>query len=280
MEILQREWEYFLLLCEAGSMTKAAELLGLQQAALSKSIKKLEEAIGKKLFIRLGRGVKPTEYGLLLERELRALQEIWEERMEQGLSQVESLAGVYSLAIHPTVAMSSLASSFSEVTEPHPHLKCELVFTTSKEALRKVVAHEVDLAVVVKPEAHPELVIKPLHKEKVFLYEGEKATKEAEEVQVLYYHPDMVSLSQVLKKYQKWQKVPIANYEVLAQIGQYSRGLTLLPEPVAQRVGGLKPVSKAIGDVPLALIYRYDRLKTKGFEYLKENLYQKIKERN
>lgn len=279
MEILQREWEYFLLLCEAGSMTKAAELLGLQQAALSKSIKKLEEAIGKKLFIRLGRGVKPTEYGILLERELRSLQEIWEERMEQGLSQVESLAGVYSLAIHPTVAISSLTSSFSEVLEPHPHLKCELVFTTSKEALRKVVAHEVDLAVVVKPDAHPELIIKPLHREKVFLYEGEKVA-EKNDIQVLYYHPDMVSLSQVLKKYQKWQKVPIANYEVLAHIGQYSQGLTLLPEPVAQRVGGLKPVSKAIGDVPLALIYRYDRLKTKGFEYLKDTLYQKLKEKN
>lgn len=261
-------------------MTKAAELLGLQQAALSKSIKKLEDSIDKKLFIRLGRGVKPTEYGLLLEKELRALQGIWQERMEQGLSLVESLAGVYTFAIHPTVAISSLAPVFSKVLEPHPHLKCELVFSTSKEALKKVVAHEADLAVVVKPEAHPELIIKPLHREKVFLYKSnisDKGVKAQQEAKILYYHPDMVSLSQVLKKYQKYKKIPIANYEVLAHIGQKSAGLTLLPEPVAKRVGGLEPVSKAIGDVPLALIYRYDRLKTKGFEYLKSSLYEELK---
>jgi hypothetical protein len=95
--------------------------------------------------------------------------------------------------------------------------------------------------------------------------------------QSFYYHPDMVSLGSVLKKYQKWHKVPIANYEVLAHIGQGAQGLTLLPEPVAKRVGGLKAVGKAVGEVPLALIYRYDRLKTPGFEFLKKSLYEKMK---
>jgi DNA-binding transcriptional LysR family regulator len=275
MEILQREWEYFLLLCEAGSMTKAAELLGLQQAALSKSIKKLEENIDKKLFVRLGRGVKPTEYGLLIEKELRSLQDIWQSRMKEGLSHIESLAGAYSLAIHPTIAISSISKSFAKVLEPHANLKLDLIFSTSREALKKVVAHEVDLAVVVKPEQHPELVIKPLHKEKVFLYQGSKLKTDAEEI--LYYHPDMVTLGQVLKKYQSWRKVPVANYEVLAHIGQRAKGLTLLPEPVAERVGGLVPVGKAVGEVPLALIYRYDRLKTAGFEYLKESIYRELK---
>lgn len=274
MEILKRDWEYFLVLCEAGSMTKAAELLGLQQAALSKSIKKLESSIGKTLFVRLGRGVKPTEYGLLLQDELRSLQERWQERVEKGLSQVESLAGYYSMAIHPTVAISSLAGVYAEIMEPHPQLHCELVFSTSREALKKVVGHEVDLAVVVKPEEHPELVIKPLHKEKVFLYQGDGARETTE---TLYYHPDMVSLGKVLKKYQKWHKVAIANYEVLAHMGQSAGGLTLLPGPVAERVGGLSPIGKAVGEVPLALIYRYDRLKTPGFEYLKKGFYEGIK---
>lgn len=276
MEILQREWEYFLLLCEAGSMTKAAELLGLQQAALSKAIKKLEDNIGKKLFIRLGRGVKPTEYGILLEKELRSLQDIWQTRMKEGLSHIESLAGSYSLAIHPTIAISSLSKSFAKVLEPHDNLKLDLHFSTSREALKKVVAHEVDMAVVVKPEQHPELVIKPLHKERVFLYEGIRNKKAS--VNILYYHPDMVTLGQILKKYQSWRKIPISDYEVLAHIGRKTLGLTLLPEPVAERVGGLKPFGKAVGEVPLALIYRYDRLKTAGFEYLKESLYRELKE--
>lgn len=139
-----------------------------------------------------------------------------------------------------------------------------------------MVAHEVDMAVAVKPEEHPELVIKPLHKEKVFLYKGSEV-RDGKDLEVLYYHPDMISLSKILKKYQKWQRVPISNYEVLAHMGRTSRGLTLLPSPVAERVGGLKAVGKAVGEVPLALIYRYDRLKTPGFEYLKKSFYQKMK---
>lgn len=274
MDILKRDWEYFLVLCEAGSMTKAAEILGLQQAALSKSIKKLEASIEKTLFVRLGRGVKPTEYGLLLQDELRSLQERWQERVETGLSQVESLAGYYTMAIHPTVAISSLAKIYAKVMETYPQLHCELDFSTSREALKKVVGHEVDLAIVVKPDEHPELVIKPLHKEKVFLYQGDLRDPE---VETLYYHPDMVTLGSVLKKYQKWHKVPIANYEVLAHMGQRACGLTLLPEPVAKRVGGLNAIGKAVGEVPLALIYRYDRLKTPGFEYLKKGFYEGIK---
>lgn len=271
MDILLREWEYFLVLCEAGSMTKAAEVLGLQQAALSKAIKKLETSCGKNLFVRLGRGVKPTEYALLLEKELRAVQNTWQDRVQEGLSQIESLAGSYSLAIHPTLAISSLAKVYSEILEPHKHLKLDLDFCTSREALKKVVSHEVDLAVVVKPDPHPELVIKPLNEEEIFLYQGKNLDQE-----VIYYHPDMVSLSKVLKKYQSYKKVAVADYEVLAHIGVRSGGLVLLPEPVATRVGGLKPYGKRQGVVSLALIYRYDRLKTNGFEYLKSQLASKL----
>jgi len=272
MEIIQREWEYFLLLCEAGSMTRAAELLGLQQAALSKAIKKIEGQVGKKLFIRLGRGVKPTEYGSLLQKELSWLQEQWSERLKEGLSDIENLAGVYKLAIHPTVAISTLTGGLSDLFEDNPFLEIDLIFSTSKEALRKVVSHDVDFGVVVQPEEHPELIIKPLHKERIFLYEGKKQTSET-----LYYHPDMVSLGKIIKKYQKWKKVPIANYEVLSHVGANSRGLTLLPEPVALRTKGLKPVGKPVGEVPLALIYRYDRVKTRGFEFLKKELYEVLK---
>jgi DNA-binding transcriptional LysR family regulator len=81
---------------------------------------------------------------------------------------VESLAGHYRLAIHPTVAISSLAGVYADVLEEHPQLKCELIFSTSREALKKVVSHEVDLAVVVKPEDHPELVIRPFIRKKFF----------------------------------------------------------------------------------------------------------------
>jgi len=268
MDVLQRECTYFLLLCEAGSMTRAAELLGLQQAALSKAIKKLEDQIGKKLFIRLGRGVKPTEYGALLQKELSWLQSAWQERIQEGMESIENLAGVYKLAIHPTVAISCLSKGLHELVEENPFLQVDFHFMTSREALKDVVSHDVDFAVVVKPASHPELVIQPLHTERIGLYEGEKGGSS----EVIYYHPEMVLVEKILKSHKNWRRVPIANYEVLAHVGKRAGGKTLLPEPVASRVGGLDLVGEFIGEVPLALIYRYDRVKTRGFEFLKKGL--------
>jgi hypothetical protein len=126
----------------------------------------------------------------------------------------------------------------------------------------------VDFAVVVKPASHPELVIQPLHTERIGLYEGEKGGSS----EVIYYHPEMVLVEKILKSHKNWRRVPIANYEVLAHVGKRAGGKTLLPEPVASRVGGLDLVGEFIGEVPLALIYRYDRVKTRGFEFLKKGL--------
>lgn len=50
----------------AGSLTKAAETLGLSQSAVSRQIAALEEALGVTLFHRHARGLIPTEPGNLL----------------------------------------------------------------------------------------------------------------------------------------------------------------------------------------------------------------------
>jgi len=51
---------------QAGSMSKAAQLLNTTQPAISRSIADLEHAIGVRLLDRSRHGVEPTEYGLVL----------------------------------------------------------------------------------------------------------------------------------------------------------------------------------------------------------------------
>ncbi|TOM79113.1 LysR family transcriptional regulator, partial [Vibrio parahaemolyticus] len=50
----------FLVVSESQSYTKAAAQLGVTQPAISASIKRLEQASNKKLFIKCGRGVELT----------------------------------------------------------------------------------------------------------------------------------------------------------------------------------------------------------------------------
>src|SRR4051795_9223570 len=53
----------FVTVHRAGSFTRAAQLLGLSQPAVTGQIRTLERQVGRPLFLRLPRGVSPTTTG-------------------------------------------------------------------------------------------------------------------------------------------------------------------------------------------------------------------------
>ncbi|RZA14441.1 MAG: LysR family transcriptional regulator, partial [Lysobacteraceae bacterium] len=58
-----RQLDYFVHVAELGSFTKASDMLGVAQSALSRHVRKLEVEMGQNLLHRDGRGVSPTEAG-------------------------------------------------------------------------------------------------------------------------------------------------------------------------------------------------------------------------
>jgi len=58
---------YFLALCHERSFTRAARRCGVAQPSLTQAIKRLEQELGKPLFVRLRLGAELTEFGLRLE---------------------------------------------------------------------------------------------------------------------------------------------------------------------------------------------------------------------
>lgn len=68
-----RQLRYFLAIVQAGSITRAAHVLGVAQPALSLHLRHLEEDLGSRLLIRSHAGVTPTEAGALLARRAGAV---------------------------------------------------------------------------------------------------------------------------------------------------------------------------------------------------------------
>lgn len=56
------EARYVLVICEQGSLTRAAESLHISPQGLSLSLKRFEAKLGVKLFTRSSRGMQPTEH--------------------------------------------------------------------------------------------------------------------------------------------------------------------------------------------------------------------------
>ncbi|MEU5050767.1 LysR family transcriptional regulator [Streptomyces sp. NPDC021096] len=88
----------FVTVHRAGSFTRAAALLGLSQPAVTSQIRTLERQLGRPLFLRLARGVRPTTIGDELAHKISphvdALLEITEADLdEQWANRTLHLAG-------------------------------------------------------------------------------------------------------------------------------------------------------------------------------------------
>lgn len=71
MDILRLQ--YFVAVAKCQSMTKAAEAIHVAQPALSQAIRRLNEELGVKLFIRVGRNIRLSEMGKLFYSEVAPL---------------------------------------------------------------------------------------------------------------------------------------------------------------------------------------------------------------
>ena len=73
MHIQLRDMEYFAAIAEHGQVQRAAETLGLSQPALSKGLRRLEQAMNAKLLKRTPKGVELTSAGAALLARLKHL---------------------------------------------------------------------------------------------------------------------------------------------------------------------------------------------------------------
>ncbi|HAZ0554410.1 LysR family transcriptional regulator [Enterobacter hormaechei] len=119
----------FVASVEAGSFAQAAVRLHLSRSAVGKSIARLEERLGVRLFHRTTRSQRLTDNGALFyERCLRALEEIRgaESQLETGKHQVN---GRLRVAVPVLFGRQCIAPLLIELTQEHPGLELEMSFS-------------------------------------------------------------------------------------------------------------------------------------------------------
>ncbi|MBA0051666.1 LysR family transcriptional regulator [Streptomyces sp. AJS327] len=84
MDLELRHLKVIWTIAEAGSLSRAASVLGLAQPALSAQLKRMERALGGELFVRGRAGVRPTELGELVLERARLLVPVVTELQEEA----------------------------------------------------------------------------------------------------------------------------------------------------------------------------------------------------
>ena len=118
--------EQFCKAAETGSFTSAAEILGLTPAAVSRSISRLEQRLGVRLFLRTTRAVKLTAEGELYWKECQfALEQIAEaERAITGAQTVPS--GPLRISVSAAYGTFRLLPLMPKFTELYPQIDIEI----------------------------------------------------------------------------------------------------------------------------------------------------------
>jgi DNA-binding transcriptional LysR family regulator len=143
---------------EAGSMAKAAQVLGMSQPAISKAIADLEHALDVPLLDRSPRGVAPTEYGrVLLDREAVIFDEL-----RQGLEQVEFLKDPTAgeIRIGATEPMTLFVSAvIQRLSQEYPRVVFHVTVGDTGMLYRELRHRSIDVAVtrMAEPSAEDDL---------------------------------------------------------------------------------------------------------------------------
>ncbi len=139
----------FLAVVDAGNVTRAANIVGRTQSAVSMQIKKLEDMLGDALFERHSRGVVLTPQGLRLLDNARRIVTLLDDTA--AAMRQPALDGTVRIGIPEEYINSTLPKALGTFAAIHPGVEVTVQQGASMTNIAALEAGELDLAVVFEP---------------------------------------------------------------------------------------------------------------------------------
>ena len=146
MEI--KNLRYFLAVAREENMSKAAEQLHVSQPTLSKTLKALEEELGKKLFIRHSFSISLTDEGMLLRDRAQDLVAM-SDKIEQEFSSLDDITGgdIY-FGLAESYQIRYLARAIYKLKEKYPNFTYHITSGDTEQVTEKLDKGILDFAVL------------------------------------------------------------------------------------------------------------------------------------
>lgn len=144
-------YRIFYTVANAGNISKAAKELYISQPAISKSIQKLEESVGCKLFSRSSRGVVLTEEGKLLYEHVSDAFEtltLGEEKLRRS---IELGVGHLKIGVSSTLCKYLLLPYLKEFIRQNPHISISITCQSTNDTLKLLEDNKIDIGLIGKP---------------------------------------------------------------------------------------------------------------------------------
>jgi LysR family nitrogen assimilation transcriptional regulator len=165
-----RRLKAFICIVDTGNLTRAADLLGIAQPALSQQVAALEDDFGTQLLLRSRQGVSATPAGKSLYRHAQSILRQLEQAHVEIARASQEVAGVVRVGLSPTAAAALSAPLLRVAFERFPNVQLDLADGLPGNLLNEFTSNgRLDIAVLPGSALATGLNLEPLVTERLAL---------------------------------------------------------------------------------------------------------------
>lgn len=238
-----RQLEYFLMVSEVNSFTRAAERLYVSQPAVTNAIRSLEEELGIQLFDRNQKQALLTIEGEIFYHHIKNIMH----GVSNTLSEINNLknlnSGVLMLGLTPLAGIEPLPKLLCTFHTKHPGIQLKFIESNSLELQDQLIKEKIDLAVLFSDEKNNSLNYKPLQKDELvvccsnthhFRRKNSLQLTELINESLILLHKHCLFRQQIIQKFEEMNTLPQIIFEsdqlqTIKNIIHISDDISILP---------------------------------------------------
>lgn len=166
-----RHLKIFVAVCEADSVTKAAQSLHLAQPSVSLAITELEEYYGIRLFDRISRRLLITELGKQFLEYATHIVTLFD-KMETEIRNWDT-AGVLRIGSSITIGNHLIPGYVKTFRESHPQTKVQVTIDNSRNIEDRILTNDVDFALIEGIVHNEQIASKKFMEDELVLVSGQ-----------------------------------------------------------------------------------------------------------
>lgn len=151
MNVSLRQLRIFVTVAQANSFSRAGEIIGLSQSAISHSVKELERQCGVRLLDRTTREVVMTEAGQQLAGRLERLLDELSSTLRDAGRVGQQLTGTVRVAASQTISAHLIPQCIAQCNRDYPEIDFVLHDRPQQWVLESIRQGEVDFGIVIDP---------------------------------------------------------------------------------------------------------------------------------
>lgn len=155
MSLLDDKLETFITVCEVKNFTKAGEMLGLTQPAVSQHIKKLEEELDTQIFLRKKGEITLSQEGeiaLLYAKRMRALQDKMRDKIKNAKANIRKIR----IGITHTQESGYMIEALSKMALAYENLNITFITDTIRNLYAMLENFELDVLIIEEKPSNPD----------------------------------------------------------------------------------------------------------------------------